>query len=268
MQLRIFFLTFLYICAFQIFAQSTASQQVDTFVMEASQLQTQKKIWVYLPKSYQNSKKAYSVIYMHDAQNLFDAKTSYVGEWKVDEYLDTVSTNESIVIGIEHGNEKRIDELTPYSHEKYGGGKGDSYLDFITYTLKPYIDSTYRTKPDAIHTSILGSSLGGLMAFYAVIRYPDTFGNAGVFSPAFWINPEIFSFVEASTIPKFSSFYFLIGSEEGEDMLLDKEKMVTLLQRKGVESEHIRNRTIKGGTHNETFWSEQFPDAYQWLNRN
>jgi predicted alpha/beta superfamily hydrolase len=29
--------------------------------------------------------KKFSVIYMHDAQNLFDAKTSYAGEWNVDE---------------------------------------------------------------------------------------------------------------------------------------------------------------------------------------
>lgn len=49
---------------------------------------------------------------MHDAQNLFDAKTSYSGEWNVDEKLDSLKAP-VIVVGIEHGNEKRIDELTP-----------------------------------------------------------------------------------------------------------------------------------------------------------
>jgi predicted alpha/beta superfamily hydrolase len=67
------------------------------------------------------SAKKYSVIYMHDAQNLFDAKTSYSGEWNVDEKLDSLKAP-VIVVGIEHGNEKRIDELTPYKNEKYGGG--------------------------------------------------------------------------------------------------------------------------------------------------
>jgi alpha-glucosidase len=47
---------------------------------------------------------------MHDAQNLFDSKTSYVGEWNIDEKLDSINA-ELIVIGIEHGNE-RMDELT------------------------------------------------------------------------------------------------------------------------------------------------------------
>jgi predicted alpha/beta superfamily hydrolase len=48
---------------------------------------------------------------MHDAQNLFDSKTSYVEEWNIDEKLDSINA-ELIVIGIEHGNDKRMDELT------------------------------------------------------------------------------------------------------------------------------------------------------------
>nr|WP_317126117.1 alpha/beta hydrolase-fold protein [Flavobacterium rhamnosiphilum] len=110
--------------------QSTASKQVSTFTIEAPQLQTAKKIWVYLPENYETSKKKFSVIYMHDAQNLFDAKTSYSGEWNVDEKLDSLKA-QVIVVGIEHGNDKRIDELTPFKNEKYGGGKADSYLEFI-----------------------------------------------------------------------------------------------------------------------------------------
>ncbi|MEZ4793065.1 MAG: alpha/beta hydrolase-fold protein [Gelidibacter sp.] len=265
MQLRNFLLAFLCIFALRISAQSTASQQVVTFKVEAPQLQTQKKIWVYLPKSYEKSKKSYSVIYMHDAQNLFDAATSYVGEWKIDEYLDSISDDETIVVGIEHGNEKRIDELTPYPHEKYGGGKGDAYLDFIINTLKPHIDSTYRTLPDAKHTTMFGSSLGGLMSFYAVIKYPETFGNAGAFSPSFWFSEAIYKLVEQSDIPESSRFYFLVGSDESEEMVPDLKKMVSLLQRKGVKPENMMSTIIEGGKHNEKLWSEHFPEAYQWL---
>ena len=77
---------------------------------------------MFFPKSYKNPKTAYPVIYMHDAQNLFDDSTSYVGEWKIDEYLDSINTNEVIIVAIEHGNEKRIDKLTPYPHEKHEVG--------------------------------------------------------------------------------------------------------------------------------------------------
>lgn len=269
MQLRHFLWLFLCIIAFRISAQSTASQHVDTFIMKAPQLNTDKKIWVYLPKDYQNSQKAYSVIYMHDAQNLFDAKTSYVGEWEVDEYLDSLSEHKAIVIGIEHGNEKRINELTPYSNETYGGGQGDAYLDFIINTLKPHVDSTYRTLSDAKHTTIFGSSLGGLISFYAIVKHPDVFGNAGIFSPSFWINPEIYALVESTKIPESSRFYFAIGSDEGDkDMVPDEKEMVALLKRKGVSEDNVVNKIVEGGKHSEAFWSAYFPDAYQWLIKN
>jgi alpha-glucosidase len=253
-------------------AQSTASKQVSTFTIDAPQLENQKTIWVYLPKDYQNSKKSYPVIYMHDAQNLFDEKTSFVGEWKIDEYLDTIDKNESIIIGIEHGNEKRIDELTPYVTEKYGGGKGDLYLDFIVRIVKPKIDNTYNTLKDAKHTTIFGSSLGGLISLYAVIKYPETFDKAGVFSPAIWINKDkMFELVKSSQIDPDKKFYFLVGSEEGETLenasiiVSDQHEMVQLLKDKGITDKNIVDRVIANGHHNETLWSTYFSEAYQGL---
>lgn len=264
-------LCWLFICIYSN-AQSTASKQVSTFIIEAPQLETQKKIWVYLPKEYQNSKKSYPVIYMHDGQNLFDDKTSYVGEWKIDEYLDTIDKNESIIIGIEHGNEKRIDELTPYNTEKYGGGKADDYLNFIIKTLKPHIDLNYRTLTKKKHTAIWGSSLGGLISLYAVIKYPETFSKAGVFSIALWINKnEMLQFIRESKIDSDKKFYFLVGSEEGKTMenvsamVSDQHEMVELLKNKGVADKNLIDKVIPNGHHNEALWSTNFPEAYQWL---
>lgn len=247
-------------------AQSTASKQVSTFKIEAPQLNTHKTIWVYLPKSYDETDKQYPVIYMFDAQNLFDAETSYVGEWKVDEYLDSLEDKDVIIIGIEHGNEKRLDELTPYPHEKHGGGKGDTFMQFIINTLKPHVDVAYRTQPEAEHTSIFGASLGGLMAFYATIKYPETFSKAGVFSPSFWISDKIFELTSSSEIPQTSKFYFLVGSKEGDSMVPDQEKMVKMLKEKGVDDNNIKNIIIEGGEHNEKLWSENFSKAFEWLN--
>lgn len=246
-------------------SQSTASAQVSTFEIEAPQLETKKKIWVYLPKDYQKSHKHYPVIYMFDAQNLFDTATSYVGEWEVDEYLDGLERNQSIIIGIEHGNEKRIGELTPYKHNSYGGGQGNLFLKFIIETLKPHIDLTYKTLPNAKSTSIIGSSLGGLMAFYATIKFPETFSKAGILSPAFWINPEIFDLVKSAEIPETSYFYFLVGTEEGESMVPNQHRMVDLLIQKGVSKSNLEHLIIEGGKHNELFWGEHFPNTYQWI---
>lgn len=244
--------------------ESTAAKNVTTFEIFAPQLNVQKKIWVYLPKDYSTSNKKYPVIYMHDAQNLFDAKTSFVGEWQVDETLNKMNA-QIIVIGIEHGNEKRIDELTPYKNEKYGGGNGDNYLEFIVKTLKPNIDSIYRTKSNAKNTAIFGSSLGGLISFYGVLKYPEVFGKSGVFSPSFWFSDEIYTFMEQSETTK-AKIFFLCGDKESDEMVPDLKKMVRLLDRNRCECLKL-NKTvlIKDGEHNEKLWSQNFEQAVKWL---
>jgi predicted alpha/beta superfamily hydrolase len=247
--------------------ESTASKQVSTFTIEAPQLKTSRKIWLYLPKNYETSTKRYPVIYMHDAQNLFDAKTSFAGEWNVDEKLDSLKA-QVIVVGIENGGEKRLEELTPYKHEKYGGGNADKYLEFIVNTLKPEIDKKYRTKTNAKNTTIMGSSLGGLTSFYAVVKYPEVFGKAGVFSPAFWINRKDINDYMADSKKLKAKIYFLCGDSEGDDdsMVTDLNHMEKLLNTNRCYCLHLNKKVIvKGGHHNEKLWRDGFTNAYLWL---
>ena len=246
--------------------QSTASKQVSTFTIEAPQLKSTKKIWVYLPKDYASSTKNYPVIYMHDAQNLFDAKTSYVGEWNIDETLDSINA-QVIVIGIEHGGDKRIEELTPFKHVKYGGGNADNYLDFIVKTLKSKVDSTYRTKTNSKNTAIFGSSLGGLVSFYATIKYPEVFGKVGCFSPSFWFGRNEMNDLLAKTKDFKTKVYFLCGDNEGDaDVIPDMKKVEYWVNTKRCECKKLNKEVIiKGGQHNEKLWRENFKKAYLWL---
>lgn len=247
-------------------AQSTASKQVSTFTIEAPQLKTAKKIWVYLPKDYATCTKKYPVIYMHDGQNLFDTSTAAYGEWNVDEALDSINAK-VIVIGIEHGNDKRIDELTPFKNEKYGGGKADDYLDFIVKTLKPKVDATYRTKTNAKNTAIFGSSLGGLVSFYAAIKYPTVFGKVGCFSPSFWFGRKEFNELLAHTKDFDTKVYFLCGDNEGDgDVIPDMKNVEHWVNTKRCECKKLNKEVIvKGGQHNEKLWRENFKKAYLWL---
>ena len=259
---------FLFILLFSLnnlFSQeSTASKNVTSFTIDSPQLNCSKKIWMYLPNEYATSKKKYPVIYMHDGQNLFDSKTSYVGEWNIDEKLDSLNA-QVIVVGIEHGNEKRIDELTPYKNEKYGGGNGDNYLEFIVKTLKPKIDSSYRTKLNTVNTVIMGSSLGGLISYYALLKYPEVFGKAGVFSPAFWINPKIFELTK-NTKTLDSKMYFLCGDNESTDMVPDVNKMEILVSDIRCSCRHLtRKKIVKSGQHNEKLWRDNFVTVFKWL---
>jgi len=255
----------LLVSTFNSIAQSTASKQVSSFTIKAPQLDTLKKIWIYLPKSYGSSEKDYPVIYMHDGQNLFDTKTSYVGEWKIDESLDSIENPEAIIVGIEHGGEKRIEELTPFPHEKYGGGKADLYLDFLVKNLKPHIDSTYRTLEDYENTGIFGSSLGGLVSYYAALKYPQTFGMAGIYSPSLWFSDKIYDATRNAELNTNTKFYFLAGAAESKEMIPDMKKLLEILKQKRLQSENFKVKYVEGGKHNEAMWGTHFLETYLWL---
>jgi len=203
---------------------------------------------------------------MHDGQNLFDTKTAYAGEWNVDETLDSINA-QVIVIGIEHGGAKRIDELTPFPNAKYGGGKADDYINFIVETLKPKVDATYRTKTNANNTCIMGSSLGGLVSFYAAIKYPTVFGKVGCLSPSFWFNRKELNELMSKTANFKTKIYFLCGDNEGDaDVIKDLEAVEHWVNTKRCECKKLNKKVIiKGGQHNEKLWRESFKKTYLWL---
>ena len=264
--LRYFFTAGFIIISGNFYSQTTVSKQVSTFIIDAPQLKTTKKIWIYLPENYSHSNKKFPVIYMHDAQNLFDSKTSFAGEWQIDETLDKIK-GQVIIVGIEHGGDNRMAELTPFKNEKYGGGNADNYLEFIVKTLKPLIDQKYKTKKNAKNTAIFGSSLGGLLSFYAGIKYSKIFGKVGCFSPSFWFNrKEIFDLLEKTKNFK-SKIYFLCGDNEGDpDMVQDLNNMEKLVNTKRCSCKMLNKKIIvKDGQHNEKLWREGFENAYLWL---
>ena len=244
---------------------ASANVHIISEKFDMPQLGRQRRVWIYLPADYATSGKKYPVIYMHDGQNLFDDYTSGYGEWGIDEILDKLSPKEeSIIVGIDHGGEYRITEYDPYD-TKYGKGRGDDYVDFLAKTLKPYIDGHYHTKKEARNTTIAGSSMGGLISMYAILKYPDVFGNAGVFSPAFWISPEIYKYAQEKDLKKYSRIYFACGDAESESMVSDMEKMIALIRKKGISTQNTPEFVAKGAKHNEKQWNGEFPGFYEWL---
>src|SRR6478609_9545335 len=231
------------------------------------QLNRYRRIWIYLPPSYKQTKnKNYPVLYMHDGQNLFNEQTAFSGEWGVDECLDSLAqilNKDCMVVGIDNGGDKRMTEYNPYDDDKYGKGEGKQYLDFIAKTLKPYIDSNYRTLQDANHTFIAGSSMGGLISMYALVQYPDVFGAAGVFSPSFWLTPQLYKDVAAVKWQKKLRIYFYAGEKESATMIRDMQKMFNIIKDKNCC--HVDDITFPLGQHNEKYWRMEFDDFYRWL---
>jgi predicted alpha/beta superfamily hydrolase len=246
---------------------STASKNVrviDTAFL-IPQLNRVRRIWIYLPEDYATSMKKYPVMYLHDGQNVFDDATSYAGEWGVDEFLDSNEANKCIVVAIDHGGAKRFNEYSPYDHERFGKGEGELYAEFVAKTLKKYIDKNYRTKRSRENTFIAGSSMGGLISFYAVLKYPKVFGGAGVFSPAFWVAPKIEEDIKAKGKKVKGSIYFFAGKLEGETMVLDMLKAFGEMAT--VSKSKMKSVIRDEGRHNEGTWRVEFPLFYNWMLR-
>ncbi|HBA59866.1 MAG TPA: esterase [Elusimicrobia bacterium] len=249
------------------------SGKVVTFNMDIPQLRAPgRRFWVYLPPGYETSGLRYPVLYMHDGQNLFDPETSFCGDWGVGKILDGLcrrkKTRGAIVVGIDNGGEKRWDEYSPWTRaDGTGRCKGAGYARFLVEDLKPLIDKRYRTLPGRETTGIAGSSLGGIISFYAAFKHPEVFSRAGVFSPSFWFaRGAAERLVKNARLPDGLRVYMDVGTEEGdmkEAYLEDARAMAELMAaKKGVTLKFVVD---EGGLHNEKDWARRFPAAFLWL---
>jgi len=231
-----------------------------------TELNIKRRIWVYLPGDYAISEKRYPVLYMQDGQNLFDVKTSFSGEWQIDEYLDTVNFA-GIVVGIDNGGDLRMNEYNPNDTEEHGMGLGKIYLRIVATILKPYVDKNFRTLPGPGHTAIAGSSMGGLISFYAGLYHPKIFGAIGVISPSFWLVPNLLQQIDElpSKGHKQQRYYFYGGRKEGEQMVELIEEVSSRLKERF--SCKVSVNISETGTHSESSWRKMFPDFYEWLKR-
>ncbi|WP_138754849.1 alpha/beta hydrolase [Paenibacillus sinopodophylli] len=252
----------------------------DVRIIEAfpiPQLQTERRVWIYLPRGYNEGTRHYPVLYMHDGQNVFNQATSWGSEWGVDETLEQAGINEPalevIVVAIDHGGDQRNNEYNFTINAEYGfGGKGDAYVSFLAETLKPYIDSSYRTLPEAENTIIGGSSFGAYISLYAAIRYPNLFGRVSGISFVMWHdNGAINQLIQQSVLSPALRIYLSIGELETEKADFNKlaYEHVALVRQTliaaGVTEDRIRFDVIPDGTHHESTWGPLFIEAHRWL---
>lgn len=248
-----------------------------------------RQVDVWLPASYAaDAAKRYSVLYMHDGQNLFDSTTSYIGvDWGIDETMTSLiaadSVQETIVVGVwntanrtgEYMPQKAFDLLPDTAQARLRRERNttvivsDAYLQFLVKELKPFIDSTYRTKPDREHTFVMGSSMGGLISLYAVCEYPDVYGGAGCVSTHFPAGDGVMIEYLKSHLPPPGShrIYFDFGTET-----LDKQyepyqrKADAAMQAAGfTEGKNWTTKKFEGDDHSERAWKRRVSVPLQFL---
>lgn len=235
---------------------------------EIPQLNKKRKVWALLPHDYDTSNEHYPVLYLQDAQNLFNEKSPF-GNWQIDKKLAVMSDygiGKIIIIAIEHAEKERLLEYN-VGKTLLGEGQGKKYIRFITDTLKPFVDKNFRTKPEREFTGIGGSSMGGLVSIFSGLMYPEVYGKLMIFSPSLWVIPKIkFSFLDFYE-PMETKIYLYAGGNESETMVKHVKKFKKrLLKSEGTKERMKVNLSINmEGKHNETYWSDEFPKAIEWL---
>jgi predicted alpha/beta superfamily hydrolase len=229
---------------------------------------------VYLPPQYlEQEDRCSPVFYLHDGQNLFDGRTSYIAgrTWKAHTAADDLSVNGEIepviLVGIANTGLRRMAEYTPTRDLKMGGGEGRSYGRLLVEELKPLIDRSYRTLSDAKNTGLGGSSLGGLISLYLGFSYPEVFGKLAVMSPSLWWDQRSIFNVVDQTRPKPALRIWLdIGTAEGVRHVRDADHLERQLIKRGWQpGVDLAYRKADGAVHDENAWSERFGDVLRFL---
>ena len=248
----------------------------------------ERRIRVLLPKDYDKEEWAsYPVLYMHDGQNIFYSKESFSGySWKI---IPTLKNHKEfpkiIVVGIDNAEDNRLNEYAPWMTEVGStpetasvGGDGMAYGDWVVHTVKPFIDETYRTKPDRKNTILAGSSMGGIITAYMGAAYPDIFGNLGVFSLASWFSERDFlRFCDSHPLNNDSKVFIQVGTKEGDEV--DEQFAPNMNQayidctlhyyqsllKTGLPMNSIKLLIMANEIHHEKYWANHFVEFLQFV---
>lgn len=268
----------------------------------ASKYISDRAVDVWLPDQY-DGRTGFPVLYMHDGQMLFDPSITWNSKsWEIDSITQTLIDRQEIepliIVGIHnapserHSNyfpEEPFNQLSKATRDSLTQlyrtseiplfGKpinSDDYLIYIVEELIPKIDSIYTTKKVAEGRIIAGSSMGGLISWYATIKYPEVFGGAACLSthwPGVFTNennPIPATFIEylSETLPPVNSrkFYFDHGTSNLDSLYEIHQKQINqLFSLTGYDSLHYRSLIFEGAGHDEKAWSERFSDPLKFF---
>ena len=237
-----------------------------------------RNVVVYTPAAYDDDiSQRFAVLYMHDGQNLFDPNDAAYGvAWEVDDTVDSMVANAAIdpviVVAIDNSLE-RLSDYSPDPDPDYGGGQGDTYADALVQVVKPFIDAHFRTLPERQNSSVMGSSMGGLISLHLAMRYPNVFGRVACVSPSLWWNG-------GSALQRFSDYTGLLpirlwldaGNLEGnynDPSILrfdDLRSLRNLALGKGAQLGHdLGYLEAIGGLHDEASWAARLPAILRYL---
>jgi enterochelin esterase-like enzyme len=146
----------------------------------------------------------------------------------------------------------------------------DALIAFITRELKPAIDKRFAVDGKREATFVMGSSMGGLMAWYTLAEKPEVFGGAAALSthwpgPYLSLDANTHDPAPASFIayirrhfpsPAHHRIYFDHGTKTLDaDYGPIQKRVDQVLRAKGWGGNHFESRVFPGADHSEKSWA-------------
>lgn len=169
-----------------------------------------RKCILYIPGKYDASQMRYPVVYVNGEDGISDVMKN------VERHFDS-DCREFILLSIQSDNWN--DDYTPWAApplSKGGdpfGGCAAGYIDFLLNDIKPFMDANYKTKPEPCNTALIGYSLGGLAALYALYKTP-VFGKIGSLSGSLWYDGWMEFMKSHTPVNTDSKIYLSLGKKE------------------------------------------------------
>lgn len=214
---------------------------------------------VFTPPGYsENTLKRYPVLYLQDGQNVFFPHESSSGaDWRIRETLgvlnDINAIDKVIAVGI-YPNDRERD---------YTAAGYDAYGRFVTRTLKPHIDSTFRTLAGPEDTAVMGASLGGVASLHLAWRWPEVFGMTACLSSTFGWRDDLQARIASESARDIRIY---LDSGWPQDNFEVTRDMHALLLSKGHEpNRNLMYFAFPGAHHDEKAWAVRIHIPFQFL---
>ncbi|MFD2520966.1 alpha/beta hydrolase [Emticicia soli] len=186
--------------------------------IQSVQLSEKRILNIYLPEGYnQEDTTRYAVVYLLDGSQDEDF-IHVTGLYQFNTFSWINRVPKSIVVGIANVDRRR-DFTYPTTIQKdkdrfKTAGKSDKFIGFIEKELQPYIEKNYKVNNSK---TIIGQSLGGLLATEILLKKPTLFNQYIIISPSiWWDNGSLLNFDSAVLQENFSQatkVYIGVGKE-------------------------------------------------------
>lgn len=203
-------------------------------------------------------------LFMFDGQNVFHDAPSFSGGWHAHHAvrgLAQAGGPAPVVIGIDHGGERRIQELSPF-RSREADGELDALLRWVKKELVPLVRRRFHTSEAPEDNVIAGSSMGGLAATYALLKLPDLFGAAIAMSPSYWIGDgALLRWASKRQLREDQRLYVDAGGDEGPFTVVEHVKWLAKHLRHHGAGDRLQVVLDPHGTHSEPAWRARLPEA-------